>query len=214
MLEWSDSIGFSLNLKKTKFLWIPRRPNYPIPCVPDLLPVKDVRILGVILSDNLKWDKHFDSIVRCCSKRLYALRVLQPLLQKNDLACVYQALIRSLMEYCAPLFVCMSARNKHLLDKVQRRAHRIICHQDCRCQLLEPLNSRRNKAAVNFLKNIFSCSDHPLRFLCPSVSSRSGRLLQPAARTSRRSRSFFHTTVNLINSMPSPLRFDISLCDL
>ena len=79
MLEWSDAIGFSLNLKKTKFLWIPRRPNYPIPCVPELLPVKDVRILGVILSDNLKWDKHFDSIVRCCSKRLYALRVLQPL---------------------------------------------------------------------------------------------------------------------------------------
>lgn len=202
MLEWSDAIGLSLNLRKTKFLWIPRAPDFAVPCVPNLSPVEEVRILGVILSRDLKWDKHFDSIVKCCSRRLFALRILRPLLQKRDLIVVYQALIRSLMEYCAPLFVSLSSRNKNLLCKLQRRAHRIICDQKCQCELFEDLCTRRENAAIKFLKKIAACNEHPLRFLCPSASARSGRLLQPPARTSRRLRSFFPATILLLNNVP------------
>ena len=173
ILLWSESVGLSLNLRKTKFLWIPRSSHFPPPSMPDLSPVDQVRILGVILSADLKWDSHFDAIVKCSSKRLYALRVLRPLLHSSDLQIIYQSLIRSLMEYCSPLFGKLSARNSELLRKLQKRAHRIICHQDCTCDRLEDLCLRRNAAALKFLRKIDLLDCHPLHFLCPPKSHRS-----------------------------------------
>ena len=153
---------------------------------------------------DLKWNKHCDLIVKCCSRRLYALRILRPLLQKDDLVTVYHALIRSLMEYCAPLFVSLSARNTNLFRKMQRRAHRIICDQECLCEILQDLSNRRQSAAIKLLRKIAICDEHPLHFLCPHSSERSGRLLHPPARTSRRLRSFFPATCVLMNNAPLP----------
>jgi hypothetical protein len=199
MLSWSKSVGLSLNLKKTKFLWIPRSPTFPPPCVSDLSVVDQVRILGVLFTRDLKWDRHFDNIVKCCSKRLYALRVLRPLLKKDNLKLIYESIVRSLMEYCSPLFSKPSVRNCDLLTKLQKRAHRIICHQDCRCDIFENLNMRRRVASIKFFNSVVNNPNHPLHFLCPPRSSRSARFLQPVARTSRRLNSFFPATVLRVN---------------
>ena len=199
ILAWSRSVGLSLNLKKTKFLWIPRSLQSPPPSLPDLPSADHVRILGVTFSRDLKWDCHFDAVTKLSSKRLYALRVLRPIMPKEDLRLIYQAIIRSLMEYCSPLFVKLSVRNSTLLDKLQKRSHRIICHQDCKCDLLEDLRLRRRHAAITFFNKVASFERHPLHFLCPPRSCRSERFLQPYCRTSRRLYSFFPAIVSLLN---------------
>lgn len=79
MLKWSSAVGLSLNLKKT-FLWIHRARQVAVPFLLNLSSVDEVRTLGVILFNDLKWNKHCDSIFKC-SRRFYALRVLKPLLQ-------------------------------------------------------------------------------------------------------------------------------------
>jgi hypothetical protein len=197
--NWSKSNGLSLNLKKTKWIWIPKSRVFPPPSLPGLSPEEVVRILGVVFSSDLKWDCHFKTVVRCASKRLYALRVLRPILTKNDLKNVYQSLIRSLIEYCAPVFIGLSIHNCELLRKLQNRAHRIICNADCKCQIFEDLSSRRKASAVSFLRKIEKFPDHPLHSLRPCKSSRSGRYLQPLATTSRRRNSFFPATILILN---------------
>ena len=121
ILTWSKSVGLTINLKKTKYLWIPRSPQSPPPSLPDLSSVDHVRILGVTFSSDLRWDRHFDAVVKISSRRLYALRVLSPIMCKEDLKVVYQSIIRSLMEYCSPLFGNLSVRNhQYIVRKITK----------------------------------------------------------------------------------------------
>ena len=153
MLTWSRRVGFSLNLRKSKILWVPRVPQCPPPLLPDLLHSDHVRMLGVIFTTDLKWNTHFDSIVKCASKRLYALRILRPIFDRDQLKIIYQSLILSLREYCSPLFAALSIRNVELLRKLQRRSHRLVCSQECDCNLLPDLSTRREAAVVKLLLN-------------------------------------------------------------
>ena len=129
---------------------MPKSSLIPPPSLPSLSLVTNVRILGVILSSDLKWDSHFSNIVKCASKRLYALRILRSFLPKKDLKTVYQSMILSLLEYCSPLFIGMSQRNKERLTVIQKRAHRIICHRECKCDLFEDLCVRRRNSPCTF----------------------------------------------------------------
>ena len=86
------------------------------------------KVLEVTLQYNLKRDLHINEIVGKASKRLHILRVLKrggaP---PCDLLRVYSSLIRSILEYCCPVW--HSSLPVHLSDKiekVQKRALRII----------------------------------------------------------------------------------------
>ena len=197
--QWSQSVGLSLNICKSKFLWIPRSLNSP-PLFTPIPIVKEVRILGVTFTHNLKWDTHFNSILKRVSSRLYALRILRPLLNKIDLKLVYHALILSTLEYCSPLFLSLNAKNRQLLSSLQNRAHRIICGKSCNENCLPDLCERRRIAAIKFLHKIDMFPDHPLHSMCPPKSSFSGRFLQPLARTKRRRNSFFPAVIATVNN--------------
>ena len=67
--------------------------------------VKTYKILGVHLSSDLTWNVHIEYIMKKASKRLYALRSLKKArVQPSDLVGIYCALIRSVLEYAAPVW--------------------------------------------------------------------------------------------------------------
>jgi len=198
MVIWSHSVGLTLNLRKTKLLWIPKSPLCPPPSLPNVSSVENLTILGVSLSNDLKWHTHLDKVSKVTSRRLYAIRTLRPFLPRNDLVCVYRGLLLSVMEYCSPLLIGMSTKNKQTLDKLQRRAHNIICGFDCSCDLFEDLTLRRKTAALKLLTVSASNKHHPLHSWCPKTSSH-GNFIQPFSKTTRRRNSFFPTTVILAN---------------
>ena len=88
------------------------------------------KVLGVtIQSKKLKWDLHINEVVAKASKRLHILRVRKRCgVPPADLLKVYFALIRSVLEYCCPVW--HNALPVKLLDsiveRVQKRALRII----------------------------------------------------------------------------------------
>ena len=45
--------------------------NVPVDCI------KSVRIMGVSLQDNLKWNEHVTQIIKKAEKKLYMLRILK-----------------------------------------------------------------------------------------------------------------------------------------
>ena len=201
MKNWSSSVGLQLNLAKCKSLWIPKSTNCTVPDIPNVTASTEVKILGVTFTQSLKWDRHFQNINKIASRRLYALRVLRPLLDPPNLARVYYGLIRSVIEYVSPLFIGMLSKNQETVDRIQRRAHRIVCkncHQ-CHCNFFPSLKSRREQAAIKLLIKASSDSHHILHALCPQLSNRSGKLIQPVSLTSRRINSFFPKTTMLLN---------------
>ena len=86
------------------------------------------KVLGVTIQSNLKWDLHINEVVAKASKRLHILCVLKRGgVPPADLLKVYFALIRSVLEYCCPVWHnALPVKLSDSIDRVQKRALRII----------------------------------------------------------------------------------------
>ena len=82
--EWSCDNNMKLNASKTKEMRVnfsPSSPSYP-PIVINNQTVNIVthaKLLGVTISNDLKWNLHVKAVCKKASKRLYALRLLKGL---------------------------------------------------------------------------------------------------------------------------------------
>ena len=90
--------------------------------------VDNYKLLGVYISSDLSWNVHVDFIVKKATKRLCSLRVLRKAgVQQADLVRIYCSLIRSVLEYGAPVWSALPGYLSNIIESVQRRALRIIC---------------------------------------------------------------------------------------
>ncbi|KAI8485682.1 hypothetical protein Bbelb_365160 [Branchiostoma belcheri] len=114
--------------------------------------VRSMKILGIHLQANMKWNTHVDTIYNKASQRLYLLRKLKHFhLPIDDLVTVYVTYIRPVTEYAAPVWHSgLSTLLCNKLEKVQRRALRIILGKDfisyskaCEQPALPTLKGRR-----------------------------------------------------------------------
>ena len=200
-MEWSMNIGLPINTAKSKCLTIKKSSNCPQPDIPQVPVVESLRVLGVIFNSKWNLNDHINKTVSTASKRLYALRVLKPSLSTTQMILVYNSLVRSYLEYCAPLLLGLSETNKLKLEKLQKRFHRIICGKHCEQPCLTQLDERRRLLSLKFLQKVMS-TDHVLYPLLPHRLI-SGRFRLPSRRTTRRSRSFFPLACEQFNEVLS-----------
>jgi hypothetical protein len=186
---WADEVGLTINQSKSKCLVFKRSPNFSPVILPNVQFVESHRILGVLWSTDLKWDKHFDALSRIFASRLHCLRVLKGFLPKDDLQLIYGSLLRSVLEFCSPVFVPLSKSNSTRLDRLQRRAHLVICGKDCNDTCFEDLTTRRLQQASSLFKQS-QAKTHVLNTLLPPRDTRSNRFHLSLFRTSRRINSF------------------------
>ncbi|KAI8512044.1 hypothetical protein Bbelb_111440 [Branchiostoma belcheri] len=122
-----------------------------------------MKILGVFLQANLRWNSHVDSI--CCksSQRLFLLRKLKHFhISSEDLVTVYMSYIRPVLEYAAPVWHSgLTTELSNKIEKIQRRAVRIIMGtkytsytEGCSYLGLPTLQSRRLLLTVNFANSL------------------------------------------------------------
>jgi len=91
--------------------------------------VRTYKLLGVIISDDLKWNAHVECVIAKAAKRLYALRLLKRVgVMPKDLLKVYLCSVRSVPEYAVQVWQDMPAHLSDAIDqrREQRRALRII----------------------------------------------------------------------------------------
>ncbi len=197
MLAWSKMMCLDVNTTKCKSLTIYKRKKYDVIEVVGVQPTTSLKMLGVWFDDRGSWSTHVTNITKIVSRRLFAIRTLKPFLTKNKLKTVFYSLIRSLMEYCAPVFAGINVTNSKRLDKLQQRFHRILCGSECELNCLPPLTERRNALVIKFLLKTMK-NDHLLHSLLPPMSS-SGRFLLPFRRSRKRSDSYFLYASELYN---------------
>ena len=163
--QWTSANNMKLNVKKTKELtvsFLKNQPSLP-PLTVNNQPLEAVpttKLLGVILTSDLKWSKHVEYICSKASKRLYALRMLKRSgVPPRDLCSVYSYFIRPVLEYACPVrHTSLSLSLRDDVEDIQRRAIRIIYPHLSYCQGLQDLNlptlfDRRQSLCRSFYKS-------------------------------------------------------------
>jgi hypothetical protein len=187
MSSWCSLNGLTLNSNKTKAMLVGHRPS-PTSGLSSY-ECDSMRFLGMTFNKSFKWDDHVHKTCKMASSRLRVLRILRNHLSTKELCMVYYACVRSVLEYSSEVFVGLNSKNCNRMERVNKRAHRIICGESCKCALFPPLSVRREtKAQKTFLS--FEQSDHILHYLFPDCLPRSGHLMLSFVNSSLRAASF------------------------
>ena len=156
-----------MNPKKTKILTFNKSRKYDFP--PELHfsnnemleVVSDIKLVGVIVSDDLRWKKNTNYICSKATKKLWTLRRLKNFkLDPYQIFDVYCKEVRSLLEMAVPVWHSSLTKSEtNQIENVQKTAFKVILvpnyiNYEVACTLLntEPLELRRTQLCIKFAK--------------------------------------------------------------
>ena len=204
--SWSKLNNTQLNTKKTKEMRIcfSKRPPNIAPIIIDdteIEVVNQAKLLGVWLSDDLTWHTHMDEIhKKACKRIFYIVMMRRAGYSKDEMIRAYASIIRSLLEYAAPVWhSSITLEQGRLLESIQKRVLKIIYPRDTyeealKKSELECLSVRRTELCRKLFKDMQN-TDHKLNNLLPNHKGRSALRKQnvyepPKARTERYKQTF------------------------
>ena len=93
--------------------------------------VNETRLLGTILTSDLKWDKNTKEIVKNAYKRMQLLNTAAGFTKNvQDLKNIYLTYVRSILEQSAVVWhSSLSSKNRRDLERVQKAAVRVILQE-------------------------------------------------------------------------------------
>ena len=194
-----------------------------------LKPVSSQKLLGIHIDETLSWNSHIDYLCSIISSRITLLKQLSHYVPENVQKLFYQSYILPLIDYGSNSWGSTSKTNIERLNKLQKRAARIVLKADFTTPSAEmfqrlgcmPVTQRinYNKAVLTFkaLNNLTPAYISDL--LTPTAqvcnmnlrSSENGSLMLPKARTSFYSGSFAFSAPKLWNTFPTSVRQASSL---
>ena len=129
----------------------------------ELIATEDITLLGITITNTLSWAQHITGIAKKTAKSLYILGRSSDLLPQQARITVYKDPkdIRPLMEYAAPIWSGAGTASLALLDRLQKRALRLLKIDDPLDAGIVPLVHRRNVASL--------CVFYRHMFLQPSI---------------------------------------------
>ena len=87
---------------------------------------KFVKYLGVFVEENLKWNKHIDSVSSIISRNIGMIARVKFFLSSRELLLLYNSLILPYLNYCAVVWGNNYESRINKITKLQKRALRII----------------------------------------------------------------------------------------
>ena len=161
-----------------------------------------LNILGVIFNEKLNWKHHTNRVFKKANQRFHALRKVVKYLDAVDSHSIYAGTIRSLIEYSSPVFCGLNKSQAKLLNKIDRRAHKLIAgfHSTISCSCSKSTLKERRVAQSCQLFLIAEVQEsHLLHNLVPERLPRSRRFRLPYTRTNTYSNSFFPYIARKLN---------------
>lgn len=133
LVRQSEADGFQLNESKCKELRISfSRSGSTVDHITindkQIEVVSSAKLLGVVVSDNLRWNAHVESICKKAATRLYFLKQLKRAkVPPKDMLLFYTTCIRPVLEYACPVFHnSLPQYLSNEMERLQKRALRII----------------------------------------------------------------------------------------
>lgn len=133
LAEWFKANKLSLNVSKTNFMIFGNKRVY-IPDVNFAVLINDspitrvstVKFLGLLIDEGLSWKAHADYICTKLSKNVGVINRLKYKLNRATLKTLYSSLILPYLLYCVIIWGCASQLALDKLEKIQKRAIRVI----------------------------------------------------------------------------------------
>ena len=216
-----------INQKKTEIMKFNFRKSLDFPPIftiggPDYLNiVSKTRLLGFILSFDLKWHQHVDFMCQKAMKKTFLLRKLKILeLESNLLLDFYLKEIRSILEYGVPVWHSgLTIKMSEKIERVQKICVSIILCSPGKhisytvgCTLLgiEPLYMRRTELCVRFIQKTSLEPKHSDMFFETDYTHNTRQKnRQKYKEFSYRSKRFYNSPLcyltRLLNSNPTKL---------
>ena len=135
--------------------------------------VSETKLLGTIITDDLKWNKNTNNIVKETNKRMQLLHKASKFTNNiRDLKQIYMLQIRSKLDQSAVVWhSSLSQRNRNDLERVQKSAVRCILginykgYEDALEKLrLVTLDERREQMCLKFAKQCLKLDKLKLLF--------------------------------------------------
>ena len=162
--EHATENKMKINLDKTKIMLFNQsnkydfKPELGIEGV-QLEVVNKMKLLGVVITDDLKWDENTDFITKKAFSRLWLLRRLKKLgASKEALLDIYAKNVRSVVEYASVVWhSALTKKNTAQIERVQKAVFAIILGEQynsyqaaCSMLQMKMLSERRVELARKF----------------------------------------------------------------
>ena len=162
--DWSKKNNLKLNPSKCQAMQIyfgrKSAPSVDLHIDDHKLAVVDkVKLLGVIIQNNLCWSEQVDSMCGKANRKMFMFRKLkQAALNDDELLVVYRGYVRPVIEYAAPLWHSSITQSQDSqIEKIQKRVckyilgRRYTTYEDALTTLkLQSLHDRRLKLCSEF----------------------------------------------------------------
>ena len=159
----ASSLDMTVNPSKSAIVSVSflKSPPLFLAPIPPETSVTSLKLLGVTISSNLKWDAHINNILRQANSSLSLLKLLNKFsCPQSHLLQVYISFVRPILEYACPVWhPGLSNEATQKIENVQKRALRIIFKEGMIPYLhllnisnLETLERRRNNLCLRFGK--------------------------------------------------------------
>ena len=165
--NWTSKKKMKLNIKKTKnmiFNFTKKHQFFTQLTVNDepIEVVKETKLLGTFITEDLKWDRNTEEIAKSAWKRMQLLCKSANFTSNiMDLKSIYYTFIRSILEKSAVVWhSSLTNKNRQTLERVQKAAVKIILKNNYRNYKqglnylkMDTLDERRRKLCLKFAKN-------------------------------------------------------------
>ena len=124
VLDWLAANKLIINLSKTHLMLFTTRPRPESIIIlakgQVIHEIKEIKFLGVILDNNLKWNSHIDYISKKISKSVSILKMLKFTFPSNVLKNIYFSLIYPYYTYCNLVWGSAVSTHLDILIKLQK----------------------------------------------------------------------------------------------
>ena len=137
----------------------------------ELSPTRKITLLGVTITNTLTWTLFISGLAKKTAKRLFILGRSRNILPLQARVTVYKAFIRPLMEYASPIWSGAGITSLKLLDRIQKKALRLLKIYDPLAAGIYPLEHRRKVASLCTLyRHYFLEPSFEISQIIPAVS--------------------------------------------
>ena len=168
--SWTQSKKMKLNEKKTKSLIFNFTKKYQFTTRLSVNDVeldvpKEAKLLGTIITDNLKWDRNTEELVKKASKRMQLrFRASKFTTSRKDLKDIYVTFVRSILENSSVVWhSSLTKNNSRALERILKMAVKVIMgshyqtYKKSLKTLEDNLETKREKLCLGFAKK---CVQH------------------------------------------------------
>lgn len=229
--NWLCHNSLSLNLTKTKYMLIGK--NYTLSSLDTtnfyvelnnykIEQVKEIKYLGVIIDENLKFKKHCEYILNKMSKKVNFMRRIGGNLTMSTKILLYKAIISPHIEYCSSILFNFNQNEIEKLQKLQNKSMRTIlkCNRYTPIKtMLEVLNFMNVKQRIIFktldfvykLKNKTTAPylSNKVKYV-NNVHSHNTRqkndFFIDTAKTSLLNKTILYKGLNMFNTLPTEIK--------